>query len=394
MRAERQPRRRSASCAVLLGSAFLAPLPLAAQGVPVFDAAGFLRTGAIIAQRDRDLTLQSEKRSREAELAQLREAQLAALEGISGALQRSPTAHENPGPSALRALEDGTPLGSSAAALYAAEDPNPAAARLFGDAKADIEALIIRAAEETHGLPGVSAAGLSPLQWRCLLQALVWQESRFQIGARSPVGAYGLTQIMPATAGDLGILPDYYDDPYLQLTGGARYLAQMLAMFDGNLIHALAAYNAGPGNVRSHGGVPPFTETQNYVLSVPAQYNRYLAEIGGPEARGSIDPVLLANAGLSLSAHSTGSYGDYAMVSVTTVAGRLKEIIRRIPETRDAQDALALNSYARAELARILAIRARIKAARLAPEGAEQLRLSAEQAADRPYMIWEGQALQ
>jgi len=122
-------------------------------------------------------------------------------------------------------------------------------------------------------MSGVRAAGLSPKQWRCLLQALIWQESRFTIGARSPVGAFGLTQIMPGTARDLGIYPAYYESPYIQVTGGARYLAQMLAMFDGNIIHSLAAYNAGPGNVRRYSGVPPFAETQHYVQVIPERYN-------------------------------------------------------------------------------------------------------------------------
>ncbi|KEJ93601.1 hypothetical protein SUH3_21705, partial [Pseudosulfitobacter pseudonitzschiae] len=118
------------------------------------------------------------------------------------------------------------------------------------------------------------------------LQALIWQESRFTIGARSPVGAYGLTQIMPGTASDLGINPEYYDSPYLQVHGGARYLATQLNTFDGNIINALAAYNAGPGWVFEYGGVPPFRETQHYVSVIPERYNLYLSRIGGIEALG------------------------------------------------------------------------------------------------------------
>ena len=213
-------------------------------------------------------------------------------------------------------------------------------------AREGIEELIIRAARHTHGLPGVSRAGLSLVQWRCLLQALIWQESRFQIGARSPVGAFGLTQIMPGTAGDLGIYPAYYDDPWLQVTGGARYLAQMLNMFDGNIIHALAAYNAGPGNVQNYGGVPPFAETQHYVVVIPQQYNSYLAAVGGIDALGTIDPVLLANASFSLSAHGAGVYGDYSLVSVRAAALRVQDIITRIGETEDLHEAIALGGTA------------------------------------------------
>jgi hypothetical protein len=264
---------------------------------------------------------------------------------------------------------------------------------MFGEAREGIEELIIRAARHTHSLPGVSRAGLSLVQWRCLLQALIWQESRFQIGARSPVGAFGLTQIMPGTAGDLGIYPAYYDDPWLQVTGGARYLAQMLNMFDGNIIHALAAYNAGPGNVQNYGGVPPFAETQHYVVVIPQQYNSYLAAVGGIDALGTIDPVLLANASFSLSAHGAGVYGDYSLVSVRAAALRVQDIITRINETEDLHEAIALNTYARAELARLVAIRTRIKAAYTQPLSEEQLAMAAAQAAERQYMDFTQETL-
>ena len=275
---------------------------------------------------------------------------------------------------------------SAAASLYAPDDNNLAAARLFGDAREGIEELIIRAARDTHGLPGVSRARLSLVQWRCLLQALIWQESRFQIGARSPAGAFGLTQIMPATASDLGINPAYYDDPYLQVTGGARYLAMMLNMFDGNIIHALAAYNAGPGRVQQYGGVPPFAETQHYVVVIPQQYNSYLAAVGGIDALGTIDPVLLANASFSLTAHGAGVYGDYSLVSVRAAALRVQDIITRIGQTEDLHEASALTTYARAELARLVAIRTRIKAAHTRALSEEQLAMAAAQAAERQYM--------
>jgi len=98
-----------------------------------------------------------------------------------------------------------------------------------------------------------------------LLSALVWQESRWNPQALSPKGAMGLAQLMPGTARDLGVNPA---DPVQNLTGGARYLRQLLDQFDGNVEKALAAYNAGPGRVRSAGGVPAIAETQNYVTSI------------------------------------------------------------------------------------------------------------------------------
>lgn len=97
-----------------------------------------------------------------------------------------------------------------------------------------------------------------------LFLRLVQAESSFNPDARSPVGAIGLAQLMPGTAADLGVDPT---DPVQNLRGGARYLRQQIDTFgDTNL--ALAAYNAGPGNVRKYGGVPPFRETENYIARI------------------------------------------------------------------------------------------------------------------------------
>ena len=98
-----------------------------------------------------------------------------------------------------------------------------------------------------------------------LIEALVWQESRWRENAVSPVGARGLAQLMPGTARDLGVNPD---DPLANLEGGARYLREQLDRFDGDLELALAAYNAGPGRVIRSGGIPRIRETQVYVASV------------------------------------------------------------------------------------------------------------------------------
>jgi soluble lytic murein transglycosylase-like protein len=98
-----------------------------------------------------------------------------------------------------------------------------------------------------------------------LIDALVWQESRWRADAVSPVGARGLAQLMPGTARELGVNPD---DPFANLEGGARYLREQLDRFDGDLEKALAAYNAGPGRVTAAGGIPRIRETQIYVSSV------------------------------------------------------------------------------------------------------------------------------
>ena len=98
-----------------------------------------------------------------------------------------------------------------------------------------------------------------------LLEAVVWQESRWRTNAVSPAGARGLAQLMPGTARELGVNPD---DPFANLEGGARYLREQLDRFDGNLEKALAAYNAGPGRVERAGGIPRIRETQEYVAAI------------------------------------------------------------------------------------------------------------------------------
>lgn len=99
-----------------------------------------------------------------------------------------------------------------------------------------------------------------------LLKAIGYAESSFRQDATSYCGAQGIMQLMPATAESLGVSDAY--DPEQNIMGGAKYISQLLSKYDGNVSLALAAYNAGSGNVAKYGGIPPFQETQNYVVKV------------------------------------------------------------------------------------------------------------------------------
>lgn len=109
-----------------------------------------------------------------------------------------------------------------------------------------------KAAARKHGIP------------EDLFLRLVQQESGFNPNARSHKGAIGLAQLMPQTARELRVNPN---DPSQNLEGGARYLKAMYRKF-GSWRLALAAYNAGPGAVEKHNGVPPYKETRNYVRKI------------------------------------------------------------------------------------------------------------------------------
>jgi soluble lytic murein transglycosylase-like protein len=135
-----------------------------------------------------------------------------------------------------------------------------------GDAELDV--VIFRAGEK-HGI--------DPR----LLHAVIWQESKYDVSARSHAGARGLMQLIPATASRFNC--HNMSDPVQNVEAGTKYLRWLLERFDGNLVLALAGYNAGEGSVDKYNGVPPYNETQNYVRIITSRYGKTIHPIYAPE---------------------------------------------------------------------------------------------------------------
>jgi Rod binding domain-containing protein len=113
-----------------------------------------------------------------------------------------------------------------------------------------------------------------------LVRAIIASESGGRPDALSPKSAKGLMQLIDSTAAEMGVQRIW--DPAQNISGGVKYLKQQLDRFDGDITLAAAAYNAGPGAVRKHGGVPPYRETQQYVRRVL----NYLSYFQGQEVSG------------------------------------------------------------------------------------------------------------
>ena len=136
---------------------------------------------------------------------------------------------------------------------------------------------LIRQAAQQHGVS------------EGLVKAIMHTESGFNINARSPVGAQGLMQLMPTTARRFNVSNAY--DPQQNIFGGVKYLSWLLKRFNGDTRLAIAAYNAGEGNVDKYGGIPPFRETQDYVRRVTSRLqNLYSSGLGTPLSDSSSNP--------------------------------------------------------------------------------------------------------
>lgn len=355
------------------------PAALYAQGVPAFDGKKLaLEILTIDAEREKTAAevVENDKRT---EIARYQDEQLAALDETLKLLT---------GTSAFIPDLEGGGAGGQAfasAAVYAIDDDNPYAERLFGDAPATIEQMIAETVVKYAGHPALAKAGINAVEFRCWFQGLVKQESNFSIGAKSPVAAFGLTQIMPGTAKDLGIYPAYYDDPRVQLDGGARYLLAQLNKF-GSMELALAAYNAGPGAVQKYNGIPPYKETQGYVVRIRGFYQTYAARVSGADDLGTLDPKDMAIAEASNTADAGMHYAAHSMDTMQAAATRLRSIVTQIEGTGSVKEAMDLNTYARAEVTRMAIIQSRLKATRQKIDAARYALLLQAYAEDEEFL--------
>ena len=170
------------------------------------------------------------------------------------------TGHRTEGDTVFLSLKGGGEVGTPASQLrgFVPDEVADEVAAPTGT-RAELEALAADVARR-HGLDPA------------LVLAVASVESSFKPKAVSPKGALGLMQLMPATATSLGVEDAF--DPETNLEGGSRYLAELLTLYGGDLRRALAAYNAGPGAVKRHGGIPPYRETRAYVKKVLERYKK------------------------------------------------------------------------------------------------------------------------
>ncbi len=170
-----------------------------------------------------------------------------------------------------------------------------------------------------------------------LIKSVIKVESDFDPQAMSSKGAQGLMQLIPSTARLVGCSDSF--NPRQNILGGAGYLKMMLKRFDGRIDYALAAYNAGPGNVEKHGGIPPFRETQNYVRKVRHYYKQYAANLPAAEKSTSLKarkarvmPMLHSD----LSKRLTEAYEKFRDSDVNGAMDAYRDILNIYPRNTQA----------------------------------------------------------
>lgn len=156
-----------------------------------------------------------------------------------------------------------------------------------------------------------------------LLLAVAKAESDFDPNCTSSSGAMGIMQLMPATAKELGVTNAY--DPEQNIMGGAKYLAENLQIFDGDTELAVAAYNAGRGAVQKYDGIPPYTETQNYVKKVLSYMNENI----------SVPDININQT--SKSSTTSSSASNSTVVTATALDDDAKEALKQMSASSNTQ---------------------------------------------------------
>lgn len=351
------------------------------SGIPVIDAAGLTQMIMDFQQKVRDYTQQTAKLAASQETIAQNTSMISEWTSITIELKRSPDV--------VSAVQDSVAYRSNPGT----KDTSNAATQLFGVPRESLEKKIIKVVLEFADRPGVRKAGLDTFGWRTMFQALIKQESAFNPTATSHVGAYGLTQIMPGTASDLGIDPQYRVGPNAimhQLRGGARYITTQLNSF-GRVDHALAAYNAGPGNVRKYKGIPPFQETRNYVKVITGQMKRYAAKFGdgnGVQATGLDDEGDMASGQNAGTADAVTIYAEDIAKETEDAKTRIEEVLGKIDSARSIKDSRDLNTLMKAEIVKLNILFSRLRAATSELMASNQVLVARDKTATTDFLDW------
>jgi soluble lytic murein transglycosylase-like protein len=186
-----------------------------------------------------------------------------------GIASQGPAAHSG-GAAAPNPLANSPGATQFAGIINSLAEKDRFQAAKLGGASAGVNQLDRRSVQP-YIAEAASTHGVDP----ALIEAVIKQESAYNSNAESGCGAQGLMQLMPETARELGVKNSL--DPRDNIMGGTKYLKQLLDRFDGNMTKAIASYNAGPGAVDQYGGVPPYSETQDYVKKVLDNYQAFKA---------------------------------------------------------------------------------------------------------------------